>query len=689
MAFNFKVLESQNEEDKTTSSSKSNFKILTRQSTTTPETSVTSQVSSYFSNLPTLSKKTTETTTIPTETTSTISTENTMEESTSPYKLSGETKLETAPEKDWGFGFIGDMAKAAYESVKGTIENIATQVDDLFSSLGEYNLNDYEEISYERGKAAEETGEAIGEKEAATNLGIKPSTTLERAVGLGETAVATAMLHPSILKFTTELQAAKEVPILGELIAEKFDWGVSKVGQAGSWVLAQDIEGLRQQGIISDETAETVTPLANELGAFIAQLIGFKTARIVLKGVKPITEKLPMKETTKTKVSTAAQVGLGVAIQPFSTAYGLSAGLIRTKILQRKSDNIAITPQEGTKIIEEVKTELPAEVYLLEKPTELPKIGKSKETLLLTEGAREKTVKGEGWTMSDKVNVEKVILSKKLNDYRTALRSYNKNPTPTKLKNVLRTKETMEKSIATLNTLTTRRPVEIKPIDVTPIVEKLGGKKTTEAFVKPQEAVGEVEMPKTAETTIEATKLTETEPTQIEQKVSGVAKSIEQKAIERGWVDKEGNKLAEFDGTTFEKQEKLTSDLIKDIEKTRKILRGEEQLPDGMKGSALIAKVEEYLKENPNPEIIKELLNSDLATKVSEAASEVSLARMRETDSPTFKAQEIKKARQERKSKLTKDEKTDKEKMRENLKEKVKKENKKIDWVDFISKIEC
>lgn len=152
-------------------------------------------------------------------------------------------------------------------------------------------------------------------------------------------------------------------------------------------------------------------------------------------------------------------------------------------------------------------------------------------------------------------------------------------------------------------------------------------------------------------------------------KVSGVAKSVEAKAIEakltKGFEDK-----AEFPSSSFKVEAKKVADLINsDIEKARAIVRGEQ--PTDIKAGALIAGMEEYAKLNPAEAavIMEELANSPLASTISTGASETSFARMREADTATARLQEVKKAKEakvrdfkKKKSKAVKDIKAETEK---------------------------
>lgn len=127
---------------------------------------------------------------------------------------------------------------------------------------------------------------------------------------------------------------------------------------------------------------------------------------------------------------------------------------------------------------------------------------------------------------------------------------------------------------------------------------------------------------------------------------SKIAKSIEAKAIEQKLTQGfEG--VAGYDKITIKDQAQKATDLINsDIEKARAIIRGEQPLPDGLKGTALITVAEEYIKNTGDAQMAFELANSPLVSETSAAAQELRLAAERTPDSATAKLQEIKKARE-------------------------------------------
>lgn len=295
------------------------------------------------------------------------------------------------------------------------------------------------------------------------------------------------------------------------------------------------------------------------------------------------------------------------------------------------------------------------------------------------------------------------------------------------------------------------------------------------------------------------------EPIEQTTKPSGVAKSIEAKAIEQGLANKGFDQLAEFEGTSFKEQAKKVSDLMSDIDNVRAIVRGEKELPEGVRSAAVLSAMEDYAKEigsmkqiesdimssldrdfggemenqyqqfkqlfnepklrspkskeaitngdletfrrelvdrnvltseevdnltysqemsgdelldkfkdrlmeedpgllvgretaktagygqeisNEAADLMYELANSPLTTKISESASEVSLARMREKDSATMKLQEIKKARELKAEKKGVKVKESKKQLKQEV-EKVNLSKEELQWDKFLDEIIC
>jgi hypothetical protein len=173
-------------------------------------------------------------------------------------------------------------------------------------------------------------------------------------------------------------------------------------------------------------------------------------------------------------------------------------------------------------------------------------------------------------------------------------------------------------------------------------------------------------------------------------KTSGLAKSIEAKAIEQGIIEKGAADLAEFEGVKLKEQAKMGADLVNTgIDNLRATIRGEKPLPEGMTNFSAILAAEEALLKNPNKDLAYDLANSPLVTAVSEAASELSSGQGRIQDSATFRLQQVKKHRIKKAETLTKE---TPQTIRKAIRKEVKKNNlskAEQKWDKFLDEIKC
>jgi proline dehydrogenase len=121
-------------------------------------------------------------------------------------------------------------------------------------------------------------------------------------------------------------------------------------------------------------------------------------------------------------------------------------------------------------------------------------------------------------------------------------------------------------------------------------------------------------------------------------------------------------------------------------------VRGSEPLPEGLKGTALLTAMENFIITNRDnseaADIAYELANSPLATGLSEAAQELRLARERMSLSPSSIVQDI---RRERAKKVV-----NYEEKKAAMKKELKKETRQVllpkeelQWDSFLNSIIC
>ena len=174
---------------------------------------------------------------------------------------------------------------------------------------------------------------------------------------------------------------------------------------------------------------------------------------------------------------------------------------------------------------------------------------------------------------------------------------------------------------------------------------------------------------------------------------SKIGESIARKAIEQKLEDSYKG-TAEYEKINIKDQAERVQKLINsDLEQAKRIMTGEEALPDGMRVLAFIKGMEEYALKSGDPEIAFELANSPLISETSLFAQEMRLARERSPDSATARLQEVKKARLAEAQKLLRRGETvegNTKKALGELRDEVKKSRpKKEDWSSFIESIKC
>jgi len=222
-------------------------------------------------------------------------------------------------------------------------------------------------------------------------------------------------------------------------------------------------------------------------------------------------------------------------------------------------------------------------------------------------------------------------------------------------------------------------------------------KKLEKAITPKPKKVEPVKVPKvitavTGVKEVEPKKVIKKKPKEKPKKKAGLAETIESKAIEKNLT--EGFKeVAEYSPAVIKEQSKRISKIIdEDVERAKRMVRGEERLPDDIKGALLVATMSNYAMETQDGQLLADIANSSLVTEVSEAGQTLRLVREMYKDSAFTKIQEIKKEREKAvKKALKRKTPTDiKGEIKNDLKQKVKKAKpKKKDWSAFIDEITC
>lgn len=174
-------------------------------------------------------------------------------------------------------------------------------------------------------------------------------------------------------------------------------------------------------------------------------------------------------------------------------------------------------------------------------------------------------------------------------------------------------------------------------------------------------------------------------------KESGVSSRIESTAIEQGLSKKGIENLSEYQSTTHAEQAKRVADLMNnDFELAKKIIKGEEPAPRGLRTEALFSAMEDYAKKTGDVQLNMELAQSPIASEISAAGSKLSLSGLNDPLSPVNAIKDVMKAREDvisrKKFDITKEAKIDEVKIKEEIK---KATPKKADWSSFIDSIKC
>jgi hypothetical protein len=178
----------------------------------------------------------------------------------------------------------------------------------------------------------------------------------------------------------------------------------------------------------------------------------------------------------------------------------------------------------------------------------------------------------------------------------------------------------------------------------------------------------------------------------VEKGVSKIAKSIEAKAIEEN-LTKGFGELAGYDKITLKDQSARAEKLInEDIETARKVIRGEQVIPDGLNPVALVTGMELHIKtitdKATRGELAYELANSELISESSVAGQTLRLASERTQDSATNAINELRRFKEERAKKRGKTA----EKTKKDLKKEIEKINlpkEDLSWNRFLDTIKC
>jgi len=174
-------------------------------------------------------------------------------------------------------------------------------------------------------------------------------------------------------------------------------------------------------------------------------------------------------------------------------------------------------------------------------------------------------------------------------------------------------------------------------------------------------------------------------------KPSKIALSIEERAIEKkltkGFEGKAG-----YDPITIKEQARLVSDLIKtDIERAKRMIKGEEVIPENLRGGSLLVGLEEFALKKNDVNLLRDLAKSPLVSETSRFGQEIRILAERSPESPVKIIQDVVKTRESTVETTTKKKVSQvKSETVKEIKTEIKKSvSKRPTWEQFIKEITC
>lgn len=173
--------------------------------------------------------------------------------------------------------------------------------------------------------------------------------------------------------------------------------------------------------------------------------------------------------------------------------------------------------------------------------------------------------------------------------------------------------------------------------------------------------------------------------------ISKVAQSVNAKSIEKnltgGFKD-----LAGYEKMNLKDQAQRASEVLKNIDDTLAMLRGEKQVPNGLNEAMFLKAAEDHAYATKNIDLLQEIAKSPLTSETSHSAQTLRALAERDPDSATAKIMELKKAREDAMLKKTKQ--RDANAVVSEAKKEIQKRLKEAQptretWSSFIDSIKC
>ena len=102
--------------------------------------------------------------------------------------------------------------------------------------------------------------------------------------------------------------------------------------------------------------------------------------------------------------------------------------------------------------------------------------------------------------------------------------------------------------------------------------------------------------------------------------------------------------VSKYTSSTIKEQTEKIKTLMSDMDRVKRIVNGVEDVPNDIKSGALLKSVQNYAIATKDGDLLKSIARGPLGSKLSEAGSELSLARG-ESDSPVTALKDVTKQR--------------------------------------------
>lgn len=290
-----------------------------------------------------------------------------------------------------------------------------------------------------------------------------------------------------------------------------------------------------------------------------------------------------------------------------------------------------------------------------------PKVNIPEGPTLLPERTQTPSKQGDNFTFTDTVDPTKVATTKARTDYETKLKAYNQNPTPNKLKGVLKAKDTLAK-------------VEAAPISIPTKEVPTYNTNIPESKVTTSPSVVKMPNPNKGET------------------ISKASRDINKKLVDDGFNKLEPSEQAKFTSEERAKQvEDITTYMSDDIDNAIASAVSGKGIPKDIDEQILFNAVKNHASEIGDVDLQRALAKSPIASKRSILAQELGASATLNdpSDAVSIMSNLNKDIERSIEKKLGKPLTEARKEVLESIKTEVRKINRKQSFQEFINKNIC